>query len=77
MSITSYTDFASSEGPYLHYKAYHFRSDVQNALNAKGQARTLQDLTSLTARLEGLMLSLRAEAYSFLEPWGGDYRRAS
>lgn len=68
--------FASTVGPYVHSKPYNFRNNVGLSLS---QSKTLglRDITETIKKLQSMENSLRTEAMSFLEPWGGDYRLAS
>lgn len=76
MSMSSYTAFASSDGPYIHSSSYNFRADVGHILQQQPESGT-QFLVDAMARLNSLGNQLRSGAMNFLAPWGGDYRLAS
>lgn len=71
------SQFISSMGPYIHEKAYHFRSDVSNQLVGTDNNKTISNILEASNRLSSMISTLRSEAMVFLEPWGGDYKLAS
>ena len=71
------SQFISSMGPYIHEKAYHFRKDVSEQLTGSDGNKTISNILEASSRLSSMIATLRSEAMVFLEPWGGDYKRAS